>query len=102
MNASGRFTWLGRQSPDRGILPGEAGEEGEIRVRFGIDPSLSATWDGVLSLRFTDTGTPWSDFVYRIVQDSLVLSPARVDPEELLVRPKDLSPSAIRFSIRRD
>jgi hypothetical protein len=86
INKNGRFIWAGRETAAAAFAPASSGNSGEIAFRLYLEPSLSATWQGVLSLRFdpsVDAAAPvssfegeWIDFLYRKSPAGLVLAPA--------------------------
>ncbi len=78
--SSGKFSWTGKESLPAGFIPQGAGDSGTIAMRLGIDESLAASWDGVLSLDFSGSDIPWADYLYRIGPDGFILARAMTDP----------------------
>ena len=84
-----------------GFVPQGAGDSGRIAIRFGIDDSLRANWDGVLSLDFSDADSSWTDYFYRLSPDGLVLARAVMDPAMNRATEVDQTAGTVAFPIYR-
>ena len=77
---AGRFVWTSIDSVPAVYLGTDLGDvtngtaSGEATIRLDLDPSLSGTWEGALSLRFDGT-RDWLDFLYRHEEGRLLLQP---------------------------
>jgi len=95
INKNGRFTWKDRGDAAAALrIPADAGESGDIAFRLFLDPSISSSWSGALSLRFdqeesTTSRQKWLNYLYRRSPSGLVLAPAAVSAESLVVRAAD-------------
>jgi hypothetical protein len=95
INKNGRFSWKDRGDAAAALrLPADAGESGDIAIRLFLDPSLSSSWSGALSLRFdqSESGASrpkWLNFLYRRSPAGLVLAPASAAPGSLVVQAAD-------------
>ncbi len=83
LSRSRRFTWTGVANLPSGYVPegAELGSTtgaalGEVAFRLFMPPSLTASWDGALSLRFDHGDGGWNDYLYRLRDASLELVPA--------------------------
>ncbi len=98
---SGKFSWAGMEALPAGFVPQGAGDSGRIAIRFGIDDSLRANWDGVLSLDFSDADSSWTDYFYRLSPDGLVLARAVMDPAMNRATEVDQTAGTVAFPINR-
>jgi len=95
INKNGRFSWKDRGDAAATLrIPADAGESGDIAFRLFLDPSISSSWSGALSLRFdqaesTSSRPRWLNYLYRRSPSGLVLAPAAASAESLVVRAAD-------------
>lgn len=98
---SGKFSWTGMDALPAGFIPQGAGDSGHIAIRYGLDDSLRASWDGALSLGFSGMDGVWTDFFYRLSPDGFVLARAVMDSATNRAAEVDETAGTITFPINR-